>query len=313
MKKLFYSMAIGAALFASACGNDDENGETTVPDFPIVGDFLLTGQCSDNPVRYATWVEGDKIGVFVFSEGQPQSNLCYEPKEVGAYDEATFDYTKDAGNVELVAAQKAGFKQGEHTIYAYYPYDAAAADVTAVPVPDVTVQDLSGEHPRMFADTKYVFGYAKATCSKYSTAAVDFGMFTSPVTKLNLNNLNFKDEMGGKTIKTVTIAGSDEPIGYKNPTFDLTEGKFGGEAAAVEVISGQKITEAGELFPGFSMPATTEEPFTIVLAIDFEKAMAQTYTLTVETADGVVVKAEGVEPKKDFSGDAIMISGPEFE
>jgi len=313
MKKLFYSMAIGAALFASACNNDDEGGETTVPDLPIVGNFLLTGQCSDNPIRYSTWVEGDKIGVFVTSEGQPQNNLCYAPKEVGAYDEATFSYTKEVGNVELVAAgEKAGFKQGEHTIYAYYPYVAEAADVTAVPMPDITVQDLSGEHPKLFAETKHVFGYAKAVCSKYSAAAVDFGKFTSPVTKLNLNNLTFKDEMGGKTIKTVTITGSTDPVGYKNPTFDLTEGKFSGEAAPVEVISGQKITEAGELFPGFSMPATTEEPFTIVLAIDFEKAMAQTYTLTVETADGVIVKAEGVEPQKDWSGDAIMMQ-PEFE
>ncbi len=312
MKKLFYSVAIGAALFASACSNDDENGETTVPDFPIVGDFLLTGQCSDNPVRYQTWVEGDKIGVFVISEKSlPQNNLLYTPKEVGSYNNETFEMV-DISNVELAAAgQKAGFKQGLHTIYAYYPYVAEAADVKAVPMPDITVQDLSGEHPVMYAEMKYVFGYAKATCSKYSTAAVDFGMFTSPVTKLNLNNVGFKDEsMVGKTVEKLIISGDKYPIGYKNPTFDLTEGKFGGEAAPVEVLSNQKVIN--EMF-GMTMPPSLADPFTIVLCLDFEKAMEQTYTLTAVTTDGVTVKAEGVEAKKDWSGDAIMIMGPILE
>lgn len=322
MKKLFYLVAIGAALFASACSNDDENGEKTSPDtpagpdtppsvedIPIVGDFLLTGQCSDNPVRYETWVEGDQIGVFVSSdEGLPQNNLLYTPKEVGAYDSEKFELV-DIGNVELVAdGQKAGFKQGKHTIYAYYPYVAEAVDVKAVPMPDITVQDLSGEHPVMYAETKYVFGYAKATCSKYSVAAVDFGMFTSPVTKLNLNNVGFEDEsLVGKTVEKLIISGDKYPIGYKEPTFDLTEEKFGGEAAPVEVLSNQKVIN--EMW-GMTMPPSLADPFTIVLAIDLEKALEQTYTLTAVTTDGVTVKAEGVAAQEDWGGGAIMIMGP---
>ena len=108
MKKNYFFSAVLAIAAAVAC---TEKGPV---DFPIQGDFTLYGEN----------VAEQEVGVFVTSEGLPQSNLLYTAAE-------------GEGAVALTAkAEKAGFKQGNHMIYAYAPYAEAAAELTAVPAPD---------------------------------------------------------------------------------------------------------------------------------------------------------------------------------
>ena len=112
MKKNLFFGAVLVIAAAVACQPKD-NGPV---DYPVQGELKLYGEN----------VAEQQVGVFVTSEGLPPNNLLYTA-------------AKGTGAVALTAkADKAGFKQGKHTIYAYAPY-AEGAEVTAVPV-DYTKQ-----------------------------------------------------------------------------------------------------------------------------------------------------------------------------
>lgn len=127
------------------------------------------------------WIEADKIGIYVLSDGKPQENLPYAPSEVAKatmmeYEGKTYitydkeDYVTDEVTLNPSSELSAGFKSGDHTIYAYTPYSAASQDYKTVALPNISVQEYYASE--FMPNRKYSFAYASATTSSYSAATV---------------------------------------------------------------------------------------------------------------------------------------------
>lgn len=250
MKRLNYFVC---AAFAVAAVVACDPAETKPQDFPVQGEILLSGESTN--AATASWYPGEQLGVFVTSDGIAQVNLLYTPSETCADNSALLDpndptskywmFGDPVGNVALNASsEKAGFKQGVHNVYAYSPYNAAATDVTAVPMPDLTKQDdtaFSGQT----ADPKYSFIYAAAEVKELTSAPVNLGTFNSVYFSLNTGTIELNGAPENVTELTIDklIIEADRTIAYKNPSFNLVEGKFNGEPAAIEVKTALAITE----------------------------------------------------------------------
>lgn len=213
MKKNYFFSAVLAIAAAVAC---TEKGPV---DFPIQGDFTLYGEN----------VAEQQVGVFVTSDGLPQTNLLYTA-------------AKGTDAVALTAkAEKAGFKQGNHVIYAYTPYSEAAAELTAVPMPDLANQNLTLNvvpdwaigtgMEDMFAvkTSDFVpFQIAKAEVKEYSSAVINLP-FEAPVATqvIQFSEISFPEGSGalvGKKINKIVVS-SDSVIGYTEATYNYVEAK----------------------------------------------------------------------------------------
>lgn len=213
MKKNYFFSAVLAIAAAVAC---TEKGPV---DFPIQGDLTLYGEN----------VAGQEVGVFVTSDGLPQSNLLYTAAE-------------GEGAVALTAkAEKAGFKQGNHVIYAYTPYSEAAAELTAVPMPDLANQNLTlnvvpdwaigtGMEDMFAVKTSDFapFQIAKAEVKEYSSAVINLP-FEAPVATqvIQFSEISFPEGSGalvGKKINKIVVS-SDSVIGYTEATYNYVEAK----------------------------------------------------------------------------------------
>ena len=217
MKKNYFFSAVLAIAATVAC---TEKGPV---DFPIQGDLTLYGEN----------VAGQEVGVFVTSDGLPQSNLLYTAAE-GEGD----------GAVALTAkAEKAGFKQGNHVVYAYAPYAETAAELTAVPMPDYSVQETAEYDP--YAGTDYAgmmisynstakpFYSAVLEVKEYSSAAYTLP-FTEAVSLTEVSVMEFSlsgDNANSKIDKKVNkiVVTADTPIAIKNASYDFVERKINKE------------------------------------------------------------------------------------
>jgi hypothetical protein len=281
-----------------------------VVDFPIVGDLTLTAAYpsaydaayKDTPY-YAHgsqgWTALDKLGVFVASEGVLQANLPYAPSEVcplidnqympgmKTYDEANVVTEAVTLNAE---GSKAGFKQGKHTVYAYAPYVEGAADYTAVPMPDLSVQVPSHPVNGIFMpNPAYLFAYAKAEAGEeYSTAPVALGNMTPVYTQMTLVSPKFPDELIGKKVTAISIS-ADVDIVAKNATFNLETGKISGEWSKSVTLT---VPEEGyEIVSGWQ-GAGYETTGYMVLNIDGKTGLQTVFTFTF-VIDGVEYKISG--------------------
>lgn len=288
-----------AVAAVAACDNEPE-----VVDFPIVGDFTITAaypggmneDYSDNEYyAHGTqgWTASDKLGVFVTSEGTVQANLAYVPSEVcplvdNEYVEGMKTYDDENVVVEAVALNaegvKAGFKKGEHKIYAYMPYVEGASDYTAVPMPDLSVQ--SGVNPinGLFSpDPAYLFAYAKAEAgNEHSTTPVALGNMIPVHTQMTLMSPTFGDDMVGKKVTAITIS-ADVDLVAKNATFNLETEKIEGEMSKTISIN---VPEGGlEIVEGY-FGAGYEGTSYVVLNLDGETALTTDFTFTF-VIDGV--------------------------
>ncbi len=283
MKKVLFSLAVLTAVFSS-CSKDEK-------DPPIIGNFSISGQVAKNSARFSTWIKEDTLGVFVTSDGKPQVNLVYTPSEYASYDSrmAEFGYTAIAsgtsvGDVVLNAASEvAGFKEGTHTIYAYYPYKASASDITAVPVPDITLQDPSTVGQKFLGNCSYkwVFAYAKKSVSEYSAATVDLGEFKTPVCMINTAALPFAEDADGRTLVKLNIT-ADGTIAYKDATFNLETEKFNGEpASGIDYIMKEEISEGW-------FGVSTRNAAIFVINADIATAKNYNFTLTATLDNGDV-------------------------
>ncbi len=213
MKKNYFFSAVLAIAAAVAC---TEKGPV---DFPIQGDFTLYGEN----------VAEQQVGVFVTSDGLPQTNLLYTA-------------AKGTDAVALTAkAEKAGFKQGNHVIYAYTPYSEAAAELTAVPMPDLANQNLTlnvvpdwaigtGMEDMFAVKTSDFapFQIAKAEVKEYSSAVINLP-FEAPVATqvIQFSEISFPEGSGalvGKKINKIVVS-SDSVIGYTEATYNYVEAK----------------------------------------------------------------------------------------
>ena len=273
MKKNFFFSAVLAIVAAVAC---TEKGPV---DFPIQGDFTLYGEN----------VAEQEVGVFVTSEGLPQSNLLY----TGA---------KGEGAVALTAkAEKAGFKQGNHTIYAYAPY-AEGAELTAVPV-DYSKQSTVAFDP--LADDEMLAGlmlsynstaqsvlYATTEVTELSSAAITLPFAAvNPLTEVTvgepgLEGTNANAQEGKKVTKIVVTC--DKPIAYTGQTLDLTTGKLVGGTAvnSIEIAADMTVKKMGYVTAnGFTFKTclTEEEVATAKFKIEMVMETGKTYAAEDKT------------------------------
>ena len=288
----FVCAALAVAAVA-ACDNEPE-----VVDFPIVGDFTITAaypsgmnaDYSDNEYyAHGTqgWTASDKLGVFVASDGVVQANLPYVPSEVcplidNPYMEGmkTFDDEKtvvDAVTLNAVA-DKAGFKKGAHTIYAYTPYVEGATDYTAVPMPDLSVQVGSNPVNGLFSpNPAYLFAYAKAEAGdEYSTTPVALGNMKPVHTQMTLVSPTFPDALVGKFVTAITVSANVDIVA-KNATFNLETEKIEGEWSKSITLT---LPEGGfEITSGWNGAAYSDTQY-LVINLDGATALTTDFTFT---------------------------------
>jgi hypothetical protein len=275
MKKNFFFSAVLAIAAAVAC---TEKGPV---DFPIQGDLTLYGEN----------VAGQEVGVFVTSDGLPQSNLLYTAAE-------------GEGAVALTAkAEKAGFKQGNHMIYAYAPYAEAAAELTAVPAPDYSKQSTVAFDP--LADDEILAGlmlsynstaqsvlYATTEVTELSSAAITLPFAAvNPLTEVTvgepgLEGTNANAQEGKKVTKIVVTC--DKPIAYTGQTLDLTTGKLVGGTAvnSIEIAADMTVKKMGYVTAnGFTFKTclTEEEVATAKFKIEMVMETGKTYAAEDKT------------------------------
>ena len=275
MKKNYFFSAVLAIAAAVAC---TEKGPV---DFPIQGDLTLYGEN----------VAGQEVGVFVTSDGLPQSNLLYTAAE-------------GEGAVALTAkAEKAGFKQGNHMIYAYAPYAEAAAELTAVPAPDYSKQSTVAFDP--LADDEILAGlmlsynstaqsvlYATTEVTELSSAAITLPFAAvNPLTEVTvgepgLEGTNANAQEGKKVTKIVVTC--DKPIAYTGQTLDLTTGKLVGGTAvnSIEIAADMTVKKMGYVTAyGFTFKTclTEEEVATAKFKIEMVMETGTTYAAEDKT------------------------------
>lgn len=302
------ALAVTAALLASCSKNKDPK------DVKIVGDIALTGEFTAY-LHSNGWLESDVIGVFVESDGFPQENLEYKPSEVlqmveSPYVPGVFIPGDPVGNVSLTpVGTAAGFKAGEHKIYAYLPYAEGNTDYTAIPLPDLSVQNPVPD--QYSPDAKYNFAYAAIEpFSEYSAAAKDFGNFKSAFVQMSVPSPEFPAGVAGKKLTKVVVS-ADKDIAVKKANINITNGEIKGELTkSVEYVF---TGEGSELQKGFF--GVTAPTLYLVLCIDEEAALETTFTFkyvvdgTEYTCSG---KPVGKESPMYMEGNINMYGSLEF-
>lgn len=318
MKRLkFFVLAALAISFAASC---EEEGPV---DFPIVGEFTITGESTN--AATSSWYPGEQLGVFVTSEGVAQTNLIYQPSEVCEDKSVLLDendpsskywmFGDPIGNVTLNAkGEKAGFKQGVHKIYAYSPYDAAAADLTAVPMPDLASQDDSA-FQGMTINPALSFIYASAEVKEYSAAPINLGKFKSVYTSLNTGTIELKGAPEGVTNCTIVklLISADKTIAYKNASFNMVEEKIGGEPSSIELTTKLAITE-GMAFDMESMSMKTvlgsdgPAKFAVVSPASADDFKTMKFSFTAVLSDGSEYVGTDITPNVMTVGEETLIT-----
>lgn len=306
MKRL--SLFLCAALAIAGVVSCEEDGPV---DFPIVGDFTLTGESTN--AATSSWYPGEQIGVFVTSDGVTQTNLLYAPSETCEDKSVLLDendptskywmFGDPVGNVALTPKDKAaGFKQGVHNIYVYSPYNAAATDVTAIPMPDLTSQDDTAFQGQV-SNPAMSFIYASAEVKEHTTAPIDLGKFTSLYYGLNTGTIDLKGTPEGVTdLKIVKlIISADKTIAYKNPTFNFVENKINGEPASIEVKTELAIAEDMAFdFESMSMKPVigSDGPakFMIIAPATTEDFKTMKFSFTAVLSDGSEYSGSDITP-----------------
>lgn len=274
MKKNYFFSAVLAIAAAVAC---TEKGPV---DFPIQGNFTLYGEN----------VAGQEVGVFVTSEGLPQSNLLYTAAE-------------GEGAVALTAkAEKAGFKQGNHVVYAYAPY-AEAAELTKVPV-DYTKQatvpfdpladdpDLAGLMLSFNSQTSPVY-YATTEVTELTSAAITLPFQTlNTLTEITVGEPGLEganaDAQVGKKVSKIVIT-CDKPIAYTEQVLDLTTGKLvgGTPVNSIEIAADMTIKKMGYV---------TANGFTFKTCLTEDEANAAKFKIEIVMETGKTYAAADKTP-----------------
>ena len=283
MKKNYFFSAVLAIAAAVAC---TEKGPV---DYPIQGEFTLYGEN----------VAEQQVGVFVTSEGLSQNNLLY-----------TAD--KGTGAVALTAkAEKAGFKQGNHTIYAYAPY-AEAAELTAVPMPDYSAQETVAYDE--YAGTDYAglmisynstaipFSVAVLNVKEYSSAACTLP-FESVVALKEVSVMEFSlsgdnaNSMVGKKVTKIVVS-ADTPLTVKNASYNFVESKVNKEESnTIELKVNYEIYKSYFVSGnGFSFKTTAD-------------LKDKTVKIEVHIEGGSVFAAEATVSAGYLDPNSLMISG----
>lgn len=311
MKKLSYFIVaatlVGGGLMA--CQKTEP-----VVDYPIQGVFTLQGTYNTYSHGLQGWIQEDEIGVYVTSEGVAQTNLQYTPTSYSVLEESpyvpgVFVYGDPVLTTTFKAVgQEAGFKQGEHNIYAYVPYSEGNQDYTAVKLPDLDSQEYK---EMVFAvEPQYCFAYASIKGVKeYSAEVMDFGDFQTPFTQVTIPSPEFPESIVGGEKITKVVLSSTIDLSCKDATINLETGEIKGTMSkSIEV----KLPEGGvEITKGYFGGA--EAPiFFLELASDYATAKEVDYTLTM-TINGKEYSATGKPGGIALDGNVNLAGAFKFE
>lgn len=299
MKKLSYFIVavtlVGGGLMA--CQKTEP-----VVDYPIQGVFTLQGTYNTYSHGIQGWIQEDEIGVYVTSEGVAQTNLKYTPTSYSVLEESPylpgyFVYGDPVLTTTFKAVgQEAGFKQGEHNIYAYVPYSEGNQDYTAVKLPDLDVQKFQNDASAV--DPKYCFAYAAIKGVKeYSAEVMDFGDFKTPFTQVSIPSPKFPESIVGGEKITKVVLSSTIDLSCKDATINLETGEIKGTMSkSIEVKLPEGGVEITKEIYGITAP-----PFFLESASDYATALVADYTLTM-TINGTEYSATG-KPATGMSSD----------
>lgn len=311
MKRIFNFACVALAIVtATSCDPENE-----IVDFPITDNFSI----SASYLAYVHgdgygWRDGEQIGVFVTSDGVTQANLLYTPSDTSKVEIVTGtnpytgqDYEEEVRSgvedVVLNAADEvAGFKKGEHNIYAYTPYNASVSDYTAVALPNLATQTYS---EKMWM--KYGFGYAKTSesISEFSSATISLGDFKPVVYPISVSGITLTEEQlptfQGKKVTQVKVISSDLAIASVESTIDLSTGEIKGSTDKTIVLTypGEGIDI--EFLPGFPpyFPDEYAIPSATVYALINPETDITTYQ---EEYEGRDENGNPVTKYKDYDG-----------
>lgn len=267
---IFACMALGVML-AAGCDKD----EPKAVDFPITGTFTITGQYANYP--HQSWTKEDQIGVFVTSDGVEQANLLYVASEESK-DEVMLNPSNTA----------AGFKQGEHGIYAYIPYTEGNTTYSAVKLPKIDIQEYVAGNTK--TKDEYLFATAKLAepISEYTSQPVSLGKFYNNIRNCTIGGsaVELSKSFIGKTLTKASLSATID-IAPVDATINLADGKISGKMSkTIELTLPAEglILEIPEWAIGFI--DTPEFPtLHFAVCIDGEVAKEADFTLTV-TIDG---------------------------
>lgn len=301
MKRLSYFLCSALVVLGGAASCEKEAG---VVDYPIEGPLTFSGTYDTYLHGTQGWIEEDKLGIYVISDGVAQSNLQYEPVEVSVPEIIEMDdkkYIMYNGDEVLTTTfkpvgEEAGFKKGSHYVYAYTPYAAGNDDYKAVKLPYNAVQEYNSTQFR--ADWKYTFAHAKLTwpLNALKTEAISFGDFISPYVAMTIPTPEFGETFKeGQKISKVVIS-SDLDIAVEDATINL-------ETAAISGALGKSIEIAFpegplELNSNPYVEGLSMETLYVSVLGDFAEAVKAEYTVTY-TIDGKEYTTKG-KPATSF-------------
>ena len=294
MDRKFLCMAAFAAmtLGLTSCSDDDdvEKAEEVV-DFPVVGTINLSGAYNVYSHGAQGWIKEDKVGLFVLSDGVAQSNLSYESSKVataqtfpmGDVEMTMYDkpFVTEDTPLKPTSTEVAGFKKGEHTLYAYVPFNTASKDYTAVVLPNLTTQELyETEMPNM-PNRKYGFDVASAKVSTFSSATVSLGEFEPLFSQITYPSPKFGMDFDGKKVSKVVVS-CDKAIAYEEgATINLATKEIKGTPVKeITMNLNDKTAKYNSRYDNVSLGTT----LCFMVAVPFETAKDYefTFTFTVE-------------------------------
>lgn len=226
------------------------------------------------------WIESDKVGMFAVSDGQTvATNVLYTPSQVADPN----DPFSSVNEVELITnAPAMKLPHGFNEIYLYTPYVEGLTELTAVPLPDITVQNyVSGLYR---PDPVYTMAYNKAvTCD---CGIVRAGQMTPAYTQMTIPSPEFPKSFVGKKVTKVTVAAQSSwtKIAYKSATIDITTGKVDGElTGSIELVLPEEGMEISDGYFGASI-----ETLYLILSEGVGISTTFVFTFTIDGQDYVM-------------------------
>ncbi|WP_290539991.1 fimbrillin family protein [Alistipes sp.] len=309
MRNKFFYMAtcVALALTAAGCSDDEEK------DIPVIGDISVSGIYNVYSHGNQGWIQEDKVGLYVLSDGKAQDNLPYVSTKVAGYKEVEMGgktyilyNEKIVEDTPLKPASdiKAGFKAGEHWIYAYVPFSEASKDHTAVALPDVSVQQYYAAE--FMPHRKYGFDVAAAKVSAYSAAVVSLGEFKPLFSQITLPSVACPETLVGKKLTKVVVT-CDRPLSYEpGATINL---------ATMEIAGKGLNTVTYEIPDGLEVKANKRggaslETCYVMIAVPFETALNCTFKFDL-TIDGRVYTINGQPDARKSSRNNLNMHGIE--
>lgn len=275
MKKFFYSMS---AVLAIACAVACEETK------PVqLGEVQLSASYDDPTGTYNGgygWLDGDKIGLFVIDSGSnAQSNLEYAPATT------TPEGYNALGEVDFNPAEKSAVlgAAGQYTFLAYYPYTSESDDYTAIPLPDVSVQEDGFTKDFSTSPTApYVFAYTnkKLNCASNK---VSLGVFNTVNVLMTIAG-EATDDLANKKVSKLILS-AETNIAAKNATINLATGEISGEMVKTieytfntesDLSAVQPASTGGYFGP---TPATFPQAYTLVVTMDIATAQNTDFTV----------------------------------